>query len=464
MAQLNTSTSAINRVARRATAPYEEILLLYSTFDYDPWIHEHKKIMNNMLRDPYNTYIEFKQRLVLEGINASFPEFKGVIGYLIKSIFQNKLIMTFYNSSTALKTMFNIIIDKIITIHIDSRYLYPYGQTIYIIEDLVALLDIYSRSKEKYSDLYHYLRYRVYLDFLINNSVNSHIVFPTIRQLGATDLIKLRSVPILLLGVTNKPILADQYINTPLDFFAHDIQHARRQLHETLSYYDRYVKHSKYYTNRSPFDIITIDQFYSKMTDFTKIKILPLITIDKQDSQAIIASKQMYKIIIFEIIHEKAWPITKQSICRCIPLLYDTFPIETLMVEDNNITTYDEIFHDPTTLSNIRGKLRYGFYDDALTPNEKIILTANRTSRYIATTAHNLLIDLHCENIPSLDDLLSLVIDPTNADEFSGIPEIDIPDDPPMLSIPTDETKQRIIAIDRYNPTKMKKTFDTLDY
>ena len=83
-----------------------------------------------------------------------------------------------------------------------------------------------------------------------------NIIFPTNAYIGATELIKLRCVPILIMGVSNKPVYVDQYLNTPLDFWAHDIQHSKRQIQETLRYYDCYIKHSEYYQRRVLFNII----------------------------------------------------------------------------------------------------------------------------------------------------------------------------------------------------------------
>ena len=80
------------------------------------------------------------------------------------------------------------------------------------------------------------------------------------------------------MGVVDKPIYVDQYLNSPLDFWAHDIQHSKRQIQETLRYYDVFIKHNNYYNRRTLYDIKTPNQFYKYMEKFTQDKIIPIST------------------------------------------------------------------------------------------------------------------------------------------------------------------------------------------
>ena len=43
---------------------------------------------------------------------------------------------------------------------IENKIEYPYADTIYIIEKLLELLDVYLRNVDKYSPYYHNFRYR----------------------------------------------------------------------------------------------------------------------------------------------------------------------------------------------------------------------------------------------------------------------------------------------------------------
>jgi hypothetical protein len=436
---------ALHRKNVRVNRPYDQILDYLRNTDFSGWIKEHEDFIKEMQDKPYETYKKLQIRLKLNGSMASFPEFKGVIGFLIRSIFQDVVdedgvtktneVFEFYTQENATdrKTQLEILIHKLIAILTDSRYLFPYLTTIYTIESMLIILDSYRRyrKKEKGEEapkFYHNFRYRSYLDYITISSCPDNIVMPTFTNTGSTFFIKIRCVPILVLGVTDQIVLADQYYNSPIDFWAHDVQHARRQIQETNSYFDRYVKHNLYYNKRSPFDIITPDQYYQYMEKFTKDVILPMIKFSQGDSVEVKAYKQMIKLIVFEVVHEKAWPITSRSMCRCIPLLYDRFPIENLNVHEENgqqvLSTRDDQFDDPTTLSNLRGKLRHGFYDSVTDTINAVMHPKYRTSLVIARCADFILKRLNCDSNPGFNLLLKLTIDETNASEFSQVSPI----------------------------------------
>ena len=135
---------------------------------------------------------------------------------------------------------------------------------------MLGLLDVFYRttSPTKYNAYYHNFRYRNYLSYVVNEP--DQVCFPTTCVLWSQHFIAMRCVPVLLLGVAYSPLLADQYVNTPLDFWAHDLQHARRQIQETQRYYDIYVKHRQYYEKRSPFDYVSTDQFCKEQFEFSQ--------------------------------------------------------------------------------------------------------------------------------------------------------------------------------------------------
>lgn len=419
----------------RVNEPLKQIMDYLTTTDFNPWKNEHEEFIQKMQNEPYITYKELKNRLILEGQMVSFPEFKGVVAILIEKIFQTD-ILKYYQDDKGRSVILETLIHKLIAIMTKSRYYFPYVSTLYAIESMLILLDTYYRetSTESLPNFYHNFRYRSYLDYIVLTSNPENIVIPTFVSTGATFFVKIRCVPILVLGVAIEPTLADQYINSPLDFWAHDIQHARRQIQETSAYYDRYVKHRDYYSKRDPFNIVKKDDFYYKMSLFTQKTILPIIIPKKNDDEKTKAYKRIMKLIIFEVVHEKAWPITALAICRCIPLLYDVFPIETLTIIDDNgvksIDTIDRRFNDPTTLSNLRGKLRHGFYDKVNNTIGIIVPEKYRTSQNISICAKIILTLLGCKCNPDMSLLLKLTKDPTNAGEFAQVTSIKTPDVP----------------------------------
>lgn len=439
------------RVKKRATQPLKNIYDYYCKYNFDEKIKKHSIIIKKIIDEPVKNYIDFKTRLELNGPDAEFPEFEGVVCYLIKALFQNEEIFCFFNR-IEYKVLLDQMVNKLICLNIENRFYYPYRTTIYCIESLLELIDFYYRTKdlqeiknseqhitkpinEKIGPYYHIFRYRSYMTTFTDSNeygIPNNIIFPTCHNISATNLIKLRCVPILMMGISNKPVYVDQYINTPLDFWAHDIQHSKRQIQETLRYYDCFIKHNEYYQRRTLFDIKKPLDFYKYMEEYTKCVILPLITHLESDTEEVKAQKDIFRLIIFEVVHEKAWVITHKSLCRNIPLRYDEFPVENLTFdnEKNKITTFHYLFADPTTIGNVVGKIRTGFYDEAKDPNEKIIKTKYRTSEFVAKCAKELVSLLSCKNNPSEEYFLALATDRHSMQEYKDISSIEMPDIP----------------------------------
>jgi hypothetical protein len=462
---MDTIDERAERIIKRTISPKEKITHYYLSENFEEKIINHNYLVKKMIENPYETYLNFKLRLEQQGADAEFPEFEGVVGFLIKSIFQNPVIYSFFEK-VEYKILIEQLIHKLIGLEIEERFNYPYRATIYCIESLLELLDFYYRTvnliegeqpidvdlqvNEKIGPYYHIFRYRSYMTVFTDSKeygIPNNIIFPTCVNIGAIDLIKLRCVPILIMGIANKPIYIDQYLNTPLDFWAHDIQHAKRQIQETERYFDSFIKHNQYYQRRTVFDIVTSIKFYKYMETFTKTKILPLITIDKSDNEITQAKKNIYKLIIFEVIHEKAWPITIKSLCRNIPLRYDEFPVENLTYNEskNKVTSFHYLFSDPTTIANVLAKIRGGFYDKTNSPKNYIIQDKYRKSGFVAKYARELMIDIGCKNIPSEEYFLALVTDKHALQEFQDVKQIDIPDD--IIDIheyPLDEPKNNL--------------------
>jgi hypothetical protein len=492
---VNESAGAVNeraaRIALRAKSPQQKIMEYFQTKDFAPDIEEHRKFVREvMLNNPFATYMEFRKRLELGGADADFPEFKGVISYLTKFLFQTPELKEFFmipQNNILLQQLTN----KLLAIQIEGRFNYPYRSTIYCIESLLELIDLYYRSvpeptaptpppaaasaaapaaldpasernvgtslaNEKIGPYYHIFRYRSYMTTFTDSDygIPKNIIFPTFVSIGSLDLIKIRCVPILIMGVVDRPIYIDQYINTPLDFWAHDIQHSKRQIQETERYFDEFIKHNRYYTRRTLFDVKTDIDFYKYMEEFTKKTILPLLTIKSTDDEQTKAFRALMKIIIFEVVHEKAWPITQKSLCKIIPMRYDEFPVENLDVIDGKIQAFHYLFADPTTIGNVVGKLRNGFYDKVNEVNERIVPKSFRTSKNVAIAATTILETIGCTEIPSIGYMIALAKDRHAMQEYLDMPTINIANEPvENVSYPD------INASELFNDSELYPTF-----
>ncbi len=431
------------RIIKRASNPKMDIEEYFRTTDFTDEISNHKRIMKEIINNPFKKYKEFKQRLTLNGADAEFPELAGCFYYLVKSLYQNPEIYTFFKTPQY-KILLEQLLNKLIGVEIHERFKFPYRATIYCIESILELIDFYYRNtwkddtkllaNEKIGEYYHIFRYRSYLTTFTDSKygIPNNIIFPTFYNIGATDLIKLRCVPILIMGITNESVYIDQYLNTPLDFWAHDIQHSKRQIQETLRYYDLFIKHNQYYQRRTLYNIRSEDSFYEYMEKFTKEIIIPILQINPEDDERTRAYKQIKKIIIFEIVHEKAWPLTKKSLCRNLVLRYDEFPVENIKYDRDNgkISTFHYLFADPTTIGNVVGKLRNGFYDKTNEVNDKICKLEYRTSEHIARATEELLNEINCNPKPSFNYILALAKDRHAMQEYEDMPTIAFPDTP----------------------------------
>ena len=448
------------RIKKRASNPKIDIEKYFIKTNFDEQIEEHKILMKQIITEPYKKYKEFKQRLILNGADAEFPEFAGVFYYLINTIYKNSDMLTFFKRDEY-KILLEQLFNKLIGVEINGRFNFPYRNTIYCIESLLELIDIYYRRimspqeqllpNERIGEYYHIFRYRSYLTTFTDSEfgIPNNIIFPTFHNVGATDLIKLRCVPILIMGITNEPVYVDQYLNTPLDFWAHDIQHSKRQIQETLRYYDLFIKHNQYYQRRTLYDLRTEDSFYEYMEKFTKETILPIIQIKtSDDDDKVKAYKQIKKLLIFEIVHEKAWPITKKSLCRNLVLRYDEFPVENIKLNESNnkISIFHYLFADPTTIGNVVGKLRNGFYDKTNEINPKICDIKYRTSQHIAFATEELLKEIKCSPIPSPEYILALATDRHAMQEYQDMPTIPLTDFPEVPQKYPDEPISNIYS------------------
>jgi len=501
--RLHTPDERSMRIEKRATDPQKKILDYLITTDFGPVIQKHNDMVQNIFHSPYDSYQKFRKRLEKDGGEASFPEFEGVVKYLVTALFQTDIYAWFKDNlidgddafiannegddDDEINTKHILLeqdIHKLRGLEIVDRFFYPYSSTIYVIENLLELLDYYYRTVSTFDEstpvnetigpYYHIFRYRSYITTFLNSKtfgIPDNIIFPTCFTVGATHLIKIRCVPILIMGVVNKPIYVDQYLNSPLDFWAHDIQHSKRQIQETLRYYDVFIKHNNYYNRRTLYDLKTLDQFYKYMEKFTQDKIIPMITLvgtDKNSNNPEIQRDRAYraikKLIIFEVIHEKAWPITQPALCRNISLRYDEFPVENISFEKGHIEAFHYLFSDPTTIGNVVGKIRHGFYDTVGNQESYVVPPMYRTSRNVAICSRQIMIDLGCKNIPTPEYFLALATDRHAMQEFTDLVSMEGHDRPPQkVTYPQHEFANTNVYSDLDLATKFVPSVDMGD-
>jgi hypothetical protein len=450
-----------DRIDIRVGTPKQRIEHLFATNDYNPSIKRHKKFVKELCKNPMRVYSMMRQRLQNEGETVSFQyEFEGVVGFLIQYLFQDEKCAAWF-SLPEQKVVRDQLIPALAGIQIETRYMYPYRATIYVIQRMLSIIDSYHRSLNEYPDYYHNFRYEYYLTMLTDVDRNDIVLLPTCSHVGSTVLIKLRCVPVHILGVVCEPTYADQYVNSPLDFWAHDVNHARRTMLETEWYYDTFVKHRAYRTQRNFWSNPSLLDFYKEMQKFTMETLLPIFTPQKgtkiirdmKASERSVSQQQLHeregykalkRLLIFEITHEKAWPITPFSLLRNMVLGYDIYPVESLGVRRDSIATSVDMFDDPTTLSITINKLRGGFYDDPKNTIESIVPANFRTSTHLVTAALELFDEIAEKFAPSIQRpsrelLLALATDRHGTEEFHDGATVNAADVAPNQKYPKED-------------------------
>lgn len=407
---------------------------MFRTKNYDPDIDYHNNvIMKKIIDNPLEYYYNMRDNLIKNGPTASCLEFKGVVSLLTKKIFQDKNFDNIINNDISLLNLRLTIVNSLISIQLEDRYIYPYKATILVIEEMLKFIDIVLRKNDTtLSPYYHNFRYRMYLTWMLDECFPDFIVFPTIKILDSIFFIKTRCIPCAFLGVSVDSVLANAFINSPLEFWGHDIQHNRRIFVDNQRYFDIVFKHQHYYIKRTPFNVLTIDDFYKEQYDFSKF-IMNIIDIKNSDSKKVKAYKKIQQMIVFEVIHEKDWPLTKFSLCRNIPIGYESYPPEQIVFNEKTKTlratserSIKQSFRDfdYTTLAGLYRKLRHGFYNFSNNPDQNIVPSKYRTAIDIATAAYMLLNKLDCSTKITELDLIKLTQDLGATEEFIVKPEI----------------------------------------
>lgn len=401
-----------------------------------------------ILEDPVKYYEIFRERLKTFGANAPFPEFKPVVDQLVTHIGSDKFL-----AEIALHPDLQFELDevKILLAHVnltftfddEANYPYslpfaspfPYRPTIDAIEACLRLIDKIDRLKPNSNavPLYHMDRYAYHRHSLLADT--DVIIFPTLRNLTFQDLIRVRAVPIGFVGVIEETMRVDRHYQSPLDFWFHDLNHVRRM----VAYIAKLAAKRGYTTDEQKI------AFYKEMDDFVEQKIIPNIkALPKGADPEEVALRRVARVIIFEIVHETALAVDRETLFD--DLLRDSGPqpfeymgqgkgthvgdrsdnVEAIRTATGNLESGSSVvsrdgnapiniryFHDRALalLANIYNKLNYGFYDDPEDPNPFVAPTEARKADFLVKAAKYILVTiLEAKDIPSDEDLKKLVL------------------------------------------------------
>lgn len=400
--------------------------------------------LNEIVADPVGAYETFRLRIKEKGNMAPFPEFEKPIREIITAL-NSERFATVFEAHPALELeKHQVMIDFA---HVNFNFYYdapkglehpyiipndrpfPYRPTIDAIRHGLGLLDTLNRLEpgNRAVPFYHFDRYRYHEHRLLNDP--EIIFFPICEDIGFYELLRLRSVPIGLVGVMPYTMRVDRHWQSPLDFWYHDVNHVRRM----TEYGIRLCQKRNVVTEEEKMGL------YRELDSYIVNKILPLIDVKElsNDDDIIEYSiRNMTQTLVFEVCHESALILTPEIIKEELLrpggpqpfehmvkeiIRYDSGNIEELRTPNGNIvsgistqnekeyrTIFVRYFYDRSLgcLATVYNKLNFGFYDDPDCPMTSVVPVNYRTPE-IMLEAFKRLWSI-CSNEPCPDDTVVL--------------------------------------------------------
>jgi hypothetical protein len=242
---------------------------------------------------------------------------------------------------------------------------YPYAYCIRALVQALSTIDLINielKSKKdgdmwgtQYASAYFSERYHYYLDYLLDNAPNVFLL-PILQNVGATTLIRNRYSRIQPCGIIFDEAFVDEDLQTPSNFFWHDLNHARR-IYQNNIWYSRQQRERQ--------NKISLDKLYSVMRRDTQ----ELLPIKGWLSPENMKYESLIKILLFEVVHEDALPFTKDSIATDILFASgNCYPYERTYDNPEKDSKYNRInlrFYEQgaSTLRTIYNKIRHEFFE-----------------------------------------------------------------------------------------------------
>jgi hypothetical protein len=400
--------------------------------------------IQQVITNPIEAYKEFRMRILLEGQLAPFPEFRPVVDYLIKEL-EKKEIQDLLLQHPSLR--FEYIEARTFLFHVNLSFVvdegieypyerpfsspFPYRPTLDAIEQAIRFFDKINRvdPKKHAIKLYHFDRYCYHRHALFSSE--EVVLLPTVEELTPVDFIKTRSVPIEFIGVVSQTLRVDGHFQSPLDFWYHDINHARR----LFAYIKKRLKEQNITSHEEAIRYYTSVNLF--IEQIIKPNFLDHVDLDTSDQ---VSLKKLCTIIIFEIVHESALTLEKEALIEDLlrgngpqPFEYnltrDNVSAEELRTPTGNIQsgaqhgmldadtpTSVRYFLDNVSiglLANVYSKLNHYYYDNSSEVDESMLPKEWRTPEKIVIAAKCILNVLGYDPLPSDDELYNLI---TNRD------------------------------------------------
>ncbi|MDO8649483.1 MAG: hypothetical protein Q7R81_06925, partial [Candidatus Peregrinibacteria bacterium] len=214
------------------------------------------------------------------------------------------------------------------------------------------------------------------------------IVIPTFESLSATDLMRVRGVPIRFIGLSRDFLYVDEFEQSPEEFIMHDANHSWRMIMEDRAAETTYGRAREQLIEESS---AFIEEYLGK------------IKIQETDTEEQREMKKLKKIILFEIVHEDARPFLREVIGKYVQVKEGgAVPFEVPRIDPKTgyMDVVDTLDTGISTLSYVRNKLQHGFYDHMDAQLPQIVGPKFRTAEWIARAAHEMLRELDATPVP----------------------------------------------------------------
>jgi hypothetical protein len=285
------------------------------------------------------------------------------------------------SENAALALMRDQLLHKFHHVTIQNGPMCPYAPTLRILFDAVGFFDVACRSEKQLST--HFQKKYWYRYEELMRRIPEAIIIPTFDNISATDLMKVRGVPVYFIGVSTEPVYVDEFWQSPLEFLIHDLNHAWKMLDMD----DRFLQKQPGLSREA-----LMEESSRFIRDY-----LPRIAIQKTDTELQKEMKKLKKILLFEVAHEDARPLLPGIVNEA--LLEDEgyeFPDNVVRYDEGGDQAYLEKRTIPgiTALSYVRHKLQHGFFDQTDAQNIQIVSPKYRTVEWIVKATEELLAEM----------------------------------------------------------------------
>lgn len=379
----------------------EIILNILSKTSVEEALHfnEHnfiKGIIDNRLDSYHFLFQRFSENRF--NVNTSFPEFFPTVNRLLTGLFTDD-INTMCQENEILIGFRDKAVNSLRHVSLKNRIFCPYLPTINAIFQSIAFLDVIARQKKEfYHNLsaneilehnpkvkehaaYHMYKYQYRMDELLSK-IPDEIIIPTFVNLSATDLMKVRGIPVRFVGLSKEFTYVDEFIQSPEEFLMHDLNHSYRMM----------IEDEKFMVANN----LSKEDFLIKQNTFIE-QYLPTIKISETDSIIQKEIKKIKKIILFEVCHEDAKPFLPEVILSSLLKKEGgetKFELPVIDEKTHYLDIVDVLDTEISTLSYVRNKLQCGFYDKVDKQNMHIVNPHYRKADYIAQAALDMVYEL----------------------------------------------------------------------